>query len=98
MDGMVASMSIAAATGTAVFLAFAEQVLIPALRQRPDALVVMDNLSAHKAEAVRAALANDLDAPGALGIVDGWAAGERGDGSGSALVRDLLDARLGLRL
>jgi L-cysteine:1D-myo-inositol 2-amino-2-deoxy-alpha-D-glucopyranoside ligase len=49
-------------------------------------------------EAVRAALANDLDAPGALGIVDGWAAGERGDGSGSALVRDLLDARLGLSL
>ena len=56
LDGVVAAMSVAAATGTAVFLAFAEQVLIPALRRRPDALVVMDNLSAHKAEAVRAAL------------------------------------------
>ena len=48
--------------------------------------------------AVRAALANDLDAPGALGILDAWAAGEPGDGSGEALVRDLLDARLGLTL
>ena len=55
-DGMVASMSVAAATGTAVFLAFAEQVLAPALRGRPDAIVVMDNLPAHKAEAVRDAL------------------------------------------
>ena len=54
--GMAASMSVAAATGTAVFLAFAEQVLAPALRARPGAVVVMDNLAAHKAEAVRAAL------------------------------------------
>ena len=54
--GMVASMSVAAATGTAVFLAFAEQVLVPALRDRPGAVVVMDNLAAHKAEVVRAAL------------------------------------------
>jgi transposase len=56
LDGVVASMSVAAATGTAVFLAFAEQVLAPALRGRPEAIVVMDNLAAHKAEAVRAAL------------------------------------------
>jgi len=56
LDGIVASRSVAAATGTAVFLAFAEEVLIPALRDRPDALVVMDNLGAHKAEAVRGAL------------------------------------------
>jgi transposase len=54
--GVVASMSTAAATGTAVFLAFVERVLIPALRGRPDALLVLDNLAAHKAEAVRAAL------------------------------------------
>ena len=32
LDGVVAAMSIAAATGTRVFLAFVEQVLIPALR------------------------------------------------------------------
>jgi transposase len=56
LDGIVASRSAAAATGTAVFLAFAEEVLVPALRARPDALVVMDNLAAHKAEAVRGAL------------------------------------------
>jgi transposase len=54
--GMVASMSIPAATSTAVFLAFAEQVLVPALCRRPDAILVMDNLPAHKAHAVRDAL------------------------------------------
>ena len=53
LDGVVAAMSIAAATGTAVFRAFAEQILVPALRERPEAIVVMDNLAAHRAEAVR---------------------------------------------
>jgi hypothetical protein len=38
-------MSIAAATGTAVFLPFVEQVLVPALEERPGAVVVMDNLA-----------------------------------------------------
>jgi transposase len=56
LDGVAACMSVAAATGTAVFLAFAEQVLVPALRDRPDAVVVMDNLAAHKAAIVRDAL------------------------------------------
>ncbi len=56
LGGVVASRSVAAATGTAVFLAFVEQVLAPALRTRPDAIVVRDNLAAHKAEAVREAL------------------------------------------
>ncbi len=54
------------------------------------------------AEAVRTALADDLDAPAALRAVDAWAATARraagGDGSGSALLRDLLDARLGILL
>jgi transposase len=53
LDGIVGAMSVAAATGTRVFLAFVEQVLVPALRDRPDAVVVMDNLAAHKAAAVR---------------------------------------------
>jgi transposase len=57
LGGVVASMSIAAATTGAVFLAFVEQVLIPALRGRSDAIVVLDNLGAHKAEPVRNALA-----------------------------------------
>ena len=48
--------------------------------------------------AVRAALADDVDAPGALAAVDAWAAGEPGDGSGADLVRALLDARLGVTL
>jgi hypothetical protein len=39
-----------------VFLAFLEQVLLPALRGRPEAIVVLDNLGAHKAERVRDAL------------------------------------------
>jgi len=47
---------------------------------------------------VRAALADDLDAPRALAVVDDWAAGERGDGAGADLVRALLDARLGVVL
>ncbi len=55
-EGVVASMSIAAATSGAVFLAFIEQALIPALRGRSGALVVMDDLPAHKAERVRNAL------------------------------------------
>jgi hypothetical protein len=60
--GMVASMSVAAATSTAVFPAVAEQVPVPALRDRPGAVVVMDNLAAHKAEVAREAL--DRAGPG----------------------------------
>ena len=50
------------------------------------------------AHAVRTALAHDLDAPAALAAVDAWAAKASGDGSGEALLRDLLDARLGVLL
>jgi L-cysteine:1D-myo-inositol 2-amino-2-deoxy-alpha-D-glucopyranoside ligase len=51
------------------------------------------------AAAVRAALSNDLDAPTALAAVDDWAvSGSDGDGTGETLVRDLLDARLGILL
>lgn len=49
-EGILAAMSIEAATDADVFCAFLEQVLLPALRQsKPDAVLVMDNLSAHKA-------------------------------------------------
>jgi len=48
---------------------------------------------------VRRALADDLDAPTALGILDDWADGPRtGDGTGAAVVRDLVDARIGVVL
>jgi L-cysteine:1D-myo-inositol 2-amino-2-deoxy-alpha-D-glucopyranoside ligase len=48
---------------------------------------------------VRAALADDLDAPGALRVLDDWAAAPAGaDDSGAQLVRDLVDALLGVDL
>ena len=56
LEGLTAVMTVAAATGTAVFRAFVEQVLAPALRDRPGALIVMDNLAPHKAAVVHAAL------------------------------------------
>lgn len=55
--GIVGAMSVEAATGAAVFHAYLDQVLLPALRRsRPDAVLVMDNLPAHKAPQVRALL------------------------------------------
>jgi transposase len=56
-EGMVAAMSIAAATTTRVFLAFLRAVLVPELRRRhPNATVLMDNLSAHKPKTIETAL------------------------------------------
>ena len=55
--GMVAALSIAAATTTRVLMAFLKSVLIPELRRRhPGATVLMDNLSAHKPKQVETAL------------------------------------------
>ena len=55
-DGMLAAMSIEASTSSAVFLAFVEPVLLPVLqRDKPGAIVVMDNLSAHKRADILAA-------------------------------------------
>lgn len=55
--GIVAAMSVEAATGAEVFHAYLDQVLLPELRRtKPDAVLVMDNLAAHKAPAVRALL------------------------------------------
>ena len=55
LDGLGAAMTVAAATTTEVLLAFVEQVLPPAPRTRPGCLVMMDNLSPHKAACVRKA-------------------------------------------
>jgi transposase len=54
IGGMVAAMAIEAATSGAVFLAYLGQALLPELRRtRPDAVLVLDNLRAHKTAAVR---------------------------------------------
>ena len=50
-DGVLASMTVAAATDADVFRAYLAEVLCPALR--PGQVVVLDNLSAHKAAGVR---------------------------------------------
>ena len=56
-EGLIATMSIEASTSTAVLVAYLEQVLVPKLRQvKPDAILVMDNLSAHKNQAVKDAI------------------------------------------
>jgi len=52
-EGMLAAMSVEAADG-AVFHAYLAQVLLPELRRtKPDAVLVMDNLAAHKTPGVR---------------------------------------------
>jgi transposase len=56
-DGFIAAMSIEAATDSATFAAYLEQVLLPVLHQRkPDAVLVMDNLRAHKTSEVQTVL------------------------------------------
>lgn len=53
-EGLVAMMTIEAATNQDVFVAFVREVLVPALK--PGQVVVLDNLSPHKAPAVRKAI------------------------------------------
>ena len=65
-EGMVGAMGVQAATSAAVFHAYLDQVLLPALRRsKPDAALVMDprkslrdfaDLAAHKTAPVRALL------------------------------------------
>lgn len=55
LRGMIATMTIEAATDRDIFLAYVEQVLCPALR--PGDVVVMDNLSSHKVDGVRKLIA-----------------------------------------
>ena len=54
LEGLVAVMTVAAATTKTVMLAFLKEVLLPVLiRDKPGAIIVMDNLSAHKSPEVR---------------------------------------------
>ena len=57
LSGIVALMTVAAATDAAVFLAFIEGVLAPALKRRPEAVLVLDNLSTHAPAALYEAFA-----------------------------------------
>jgi hypothetical protein len=51
---MVAAMAVEAATDGAVFHAWLDRVLLPELRRtKPDAVLVLDNLGAHRTPAVR---------------------------------------------
>ncbi len=57
LEGMLAAMSVPAATDGEVFHAYLDRVLLPELRQvKPNAVLVMDNLNAHKTAAVRGLL------------------------------------------
>jgi transposase len=51
LEGLIACMSIQAATDLDVFRAFTREVLVPELR--PGQVVILDNLSPHKAEEIR---------------------------------------------
>jgi len=51
VDGMIAAMTVEAATDREVFLAYLDQVLCPKLRAGH--VVVMDNLSSHRVAGVR---------------------------------------------
>ena len=56
-EGIVGAMGVEAATSGAVFHAYLDEVLLPELRRvKPGAVLVMDNLPAHKAPRVRALL------------------------------------------
>jgi transposase len=57
LEGVLATMSVEAATDGAIFAAYLEQVLLPVLREcKPDAVRVMDNLRPHKSPQVQAVL------------------------------------------
>jgi transposase len=102
--GIVATMSIEAATSTAVFLAYLDQVLVPELRRcKPDATVVMDNLRPHKAKAVAAALEKaglgllylPRYSPDLSPIEPGWSKVKTRLRAKAARSLDALDAELG---
>ena len=58
LDGVVTMMTVTTGTTIPVFLGFLQTTLLPVLReQKPDAILVMDNLSAHKNQAVKDAIA-----------------------------------------
>jgi len=102
-EGMVAAMSIPAATTTQVFLAFLRAVLIPELcRRHPNATVLMDNLSAHKPKAIETTLAAagfellslPRYSPDLSPIEPGWSKTKSALRAAEARTREALDAAL----
>lgn len=102
-EGMVAAMSIDAATTTRVFLAFLRAVLVPELRRRyPNATVLMDNLPAHKPKAVETALTEagfkllylPRYSPDLSPIEPGWSKLKNALRAAEARTRDALEAAL----
>ena len=58
LDGVVTMTTVTTGTTIPVFLYFLQTTLLPVLReQKPDAILVMDKLSAHKNQAVKDAIA-----------------------------------------
>jgi transposase len=58
LDGVVTMTTVTTGTTIPVFIDFLQTSLLPVLRdQKPDAILVMDNLSAHKNQAVKDAIA-----------------------------------------
>jgi transposase len=58
LDGVMAAATVTTGTTIPVFLDFLQTTVLPVLRERkPDAILVMDNLSAHKNPAVKDAIA-----------------------------------------
>jgi transposase len=57
VGGLVAMMTVPRATDTEVFLAFVEQVLLPALQGRPHTIVVLGRLAAQRSPGVLATFA-----------------------------------------
>jgi transposase len=58
LDGVVAMTTVPTGTTIPVFLDFLQATVLPVLREcQPDAILVMDNLSAHKNQAVKDAIA-----------------------------------------
>jgi transposase len=102
-EGMVAAMSIEAATTTRVFLAFLRAVLVPELRRRhPNATVLMDNLPAHKPKAVETTLTEaglkllylPRYSPDLSPIEPGWSKLKSALRAAEARTRDALEAAL----
>lgn len=56
-EGLVAMMTVPRATDTEVFLAFVEQVLLPALKNRRKPVVILDRLGAHRSPRILAVFA-----------------------------------------